>query len=37
MYKGDYQRLLQSMGEARMKSEKNSHRALIAHVADYGC
>ena len=36
MYKGDYERLSKTMGEARLKSE-NAHRALLAHIADHGC
>ena len=36
MYKGDYERLSKTMGEARVKSE-NAHRALLAHIADHGC
>jgi hypothetical protein len=36
MYKGDYERLSKTMGEARVASE-NAHRALLAHAADHGC
>jgi hypothetical protein len=36
MYKGDYDRLSKTMGEARMSSE-NAHRALIAHITEHGC
>jgi hypothetical protein len=36
MYKGDYERLSKTMGEARVNSE-NAHRALITHIAEHGC
>jgi hypothetical protein len=36
MYKGDYERLTQTMSAARERSE-SLHRQLLAHIAEHGC
>jgi hypothetical protein len=36
MYKGDYERLAKVMNDARDTSGP-CHKALLAHIAEYGC
>ena len=36
MHKGDYDRLSQTMNDARETSEE-CHRALLAHIGEHGC